>query len=307
MKYGISLIVRGADATPAKLTNAAERADAAGLDAVWVSDHLMIPKQTVSRYPGRADGQMPDAWKTTYYQPFSVLNYLAAKTKHVRLGQSILVLPMRNPIEVAAQIAEMDQLSGGRVNFGVGVGWFAEEFAALGYPFKQRGARTDEGLAICKALWQDGPATFEGRFFQFENAHVGPKPAQRPHPPIYVGGNSDAAVRRAAKYGDVWHPLKPTPEQLVADRPRLHAALEAEGRSVNDFQIAPKLALTFQDGPPADGQAPTQGRPQDIIDALQRYRDAGVTEICFDVATETEAEVLDTIEHFVQEVRPKLE
>ena len=129
----------------------AERADAAGLDALWVSDHLIIPKQTVSRYPDQADGEMPNTWKTTYYQPSSVLNYLAVKTQNIRLGQSVLVLPMRNPIEVASQIAKMDQLSDGRVNFGVGVGWFAEEFEALGYPFKHRGALADEGLAICKA------------------------------------------------------------------------------------------------------------------------------------------------------------
>ena len=307
MKYGISIISRGPDATPAILSNVAERADAAGLDALWASDHLIIPKQTVSRYPGRADGQMPDAWKTTYYQPFSVLNYLAAKTKRIRLGPSVLVFPMRNPIEVATQIAEMDQLSGGRVNFGVGVGWFAEEFQALGYPFHERGARTNEGLAICKALWRQGTATFEGRFYQFEEANVGPKPVQEPHPPIYVGGSSDAALRRLAKYGDVWHPLKPTPEQILADKPRIAAALEAEGRASEGFPIAPKVALTFQDGPPADGQAPTEGRPQDIADALKRYRDAGATEFCFDAPAESEQVVLDMIEQFVQEVRPMLE
>ena len=307
MKYGISIIVRGDDATPAVLSSVAEKAEAVGLDALWASDHLILPKQTVSRYPSTKDGQFPDFWKSSYFQPFSVLNYIAAKTRRVRLGPSVLVLPMRNPIEVATQVAELDQLSGGRVNFGVGVGWFVEEFEALGYPFRERGARTNEGLAICKALWSEGAATFQGRFYSFEEAHVGPKPAQQPHPPIYIGGSTDAALKRVAKYGDVWHPLKPTLEQILEIKPRLDAALEAEGRTGEGFPIAPKVSLTFQDGPPQAGQAPTEGRPQDISDALKRFRDAGATEFCFDAAAETEQVVLDTLDRFVQEIRPKLE
>jgi probable F420-dependent oxidoreductase len=307
MKYGISIIVRGEDATPAVLSSVAEKAEAVGLDALWASDHLILPKQTVSRYPSTKDGQFPAFWKTCYFQPFSVLNYLAAKTGRVRLGTSVLVLPMRNPIEVATQVAEMDQLSNGRVDFGVGVGWFVEEFEALGYSFRERGARTNEGLDICKALWSEGSATFHGRFYSFEEAHVGPKPVQRPHPPIYIGGSTDAALKRVAKYGDVWHPLKPTPEQILEIKPRLDSALEAEGRTGEGFPIAPKVALTFQDGPARPGQEPTEGRPQDIVDALKRFRDAGATEFCFDAKAETEQATLDTIERFTQEIRPKLE
>jgi probable F420-dependent oxidoreductase len=307
MKYGISIIVRGEDATTSVLNSIAEKAEEVGLDALWASDHLIIPKQMVSRYPSAKDGQFPDSWKTSYFQPFSVLNYLAAKTERVRLGTSVLVLPMRNPIEVATQVAEMDQLSNGRVNFGVGVGWFAEEFEALGYSFRERGARTNEGLEICKALWSEGPATFQGRFYSFEDAHVGPKPVQRPHPPIYIGGSTDAALKRVAKYGDAWHPLKPTPEQILEIKPRLDALLEAEGRTGEGFPIAPKVSLKFQDGPPEAGQAPTEGRPQDIIAALKRFRDAGATEFCFDAAAETEQVVLDTLNRFAQEIRPKLE
>jgi probable F420-dependent oxidoreductase len=249
---------------------------------------------------------MPQSWKSTYYQPFSVLNFLAGLTTTIRLGTSVLVFPMRNPIEVATQVAELDRLSGGRVNFGVGVGWFAEEFAALGYPFHERGARTNEGLAVCKALWAEGTATFNGRFNSFEGASMGPKPVQRPHPPIYVGGDSAAAFKRLADHGDVWHPLKPTPETIEAAKPRLAEAMAAAGRPAADIAIAPKIVLRFQDGPPGDGQAPTEGRPRDIIDALHRFRDAGATEFCFDPTAETEAVVLDTMERFAQEVRPKL-
>lgn len=306
MRYGFSTIVRGDAASPATFDAVAEKAEALGIDALWVSDHLVFPPFITSRYPGRADGQLPSDWKRTYYQPFSVLNYLAARTSKVRLGTSVLILSMRNPLEVAAQLADMDQLSNGRVNFGVGVGWYSEEFAALGYSFKDRGKRTDDGLAICKALWTQDKASHKSPYFSFEDTEMGPKPVQSPHPPIYIGGNSRAAMRRTARYADAWHPFKITPEGLAETRPELEMALSECGRKADGFPIAPKVALTFQDGPAAEGQAPTEGRPQDIVDALKRFQDAGATEFCFDVVTETLPLILDTMERFAQEIRGKL-
>ncbi len=306
MKYGMSIIVRGDDARPATFDAMAEKAEALGLDTLWASDHLIMPPLTVSRYPGRADGQLPEDWRRTYYQPFSVLGYLAGRTSKVRLGTSVLILPMRNPMEVAAQLAELDQLSGGRVNFGVGVGWYQEEITTLGYGFHDRGKRTNEGLAIIRELWTAERASHQGEMFNFEGVEMGPKAVQDPHPPIYIGGNSAAAMKRTAKYGDVWHPFKVTPDAVAELRPTLAAALEAEGRAAEGFPIAPKVALTFQDGPAAAGQAPTEGRPGDIIDALRRFRDAGATEFCFDIMTETLPVALDTMERFAQEIRDKI-
>jgi len=306
MKYGMSIIVRGDAAGPATFDAMAEKAEATGLDALWASDHLVMPPLTVSKYPGRPDGQLPDDWKRTYYQPFSVLGYLGGRTSKVRLGTSVLILPMRNPIEVAAQVSELDQLTGGRINFGVGVGWCVEEFEALGYPFRERGARANEGLEIVKKLWTEKEATHDGRFWRFAGAQQGPKGVQTPHPPIYVGGNTPAAIRRAARFADVWHPFKVTPEALAELRPTLEAALKAEGRASNGFPIAPKVALTFQDAPAGAGQAPTEGRPADILDALKRFRDAGATEFCFDIMTETLPVALDTMEQLAQEVWGKV-
>ncbi len=306
MKFGMSIIVRGDPAGAETFDAMAEKAEATGLDALWASDHLIIPALRVSRSPGRADGQMPDTWKQTYYQPFSVLNYLAGRTTSVRLGTSVLILAMRNPIEIAAQVAELDQLCGGRVNLGIGVGWFREEFETLGHSFERRGAYVDEGLAILKTLWTETEASFAGEFFQFAGARMAPKPKQRPHPPIYIGGNSPAAIRRTARFGDAWHPTKLTPAALAELRPSLEAALAQQGRSAAGFPIAPKIPLTFQDSPPAEGQEPTVGRAADIIEALRRYQDAGATEICFDIVPETLAMALDTLDRFANDVRPKL-
>jgi probable F420-dependent oxidoreductase len=306
MKFGMSIIVRGPDCGRQTFEAMAAKAEETGLDTLWASDHLVIPALKTSRYPGRADGAMPDTWVHAYYQPFSVLNYMAALTQTVRLGMSVLILPMRNPIEVAAQVAELDCLSGGRVDFGVGIGWFREEFEALGYDFTTRGKRTDEGLDAIKALWSDQAATFDGAFYRFEDTRLSPKPAQTPHPPIYVGGNSPAAMRRTARHGDVWHPLKLKPEQLVETRPELDAYLDAVGRPAASVTMALKVAITFQDGPPGEGQDLTEGRPQDIADAIRRYEDVGTDEICLDIRTDSAAAALDAMDRFAGEVRPKL-
>ena len=306
MNFGMSIIVRGDAAGPATFDAMAEKAEVLEFDTLWASDHLIMPPLTLSSYPGRADGQLPEDWKRTYYQPFSVLGYLAGRTTKIRLGTSVLILPMRNPIEVAAQLAELDQLSRGRISFGVGVGWCQEEITALGHNFHDRGKRTNEGLAIIRELWTAKKATHNGPTYTFKDVEMGPKSAQDPHPPIYVGGNSPAAIRRAAKFGDVWHPFKITPEVLADLRPKLAMALEAEGRKVDGFPIAPKVALTFQDGPASEGQAPTEGRPNDIVDALCRFRDAGATEFCFDIMTETLPVALDIMERFAQEIRIKV-
>jgi len=307
MQFGISLVVRGNDANVDTFVRMAEVAEKQKWDCLWASDHLIMPEMKTSRYPGRADGELPPDWKRTYYQPFSVLNFLAAHTTRVRLGMSVLILPMRNPIEVSAQVAEMDQLSLGRVNFGVGVGWYREEFEALGYDFTERGRRTNDGLAIIKSLWTQEKTTIDGPYYSFANAQTGPKPYQKSGPPIYIGGNTRAAIARLAQFGDVWHPYKISPADLVDARAVLRAALEKSGRSASNFPIAVKVPLTFQDGPPGKGQCVSEGRPQDIIHGLKRYIEEGVTEFCFDIMNETRSNVLDTMSRFTQEVRPHLE
>ncbi len=306
MKFGISLVVRGAAAQAETFARMGDHAEMQHWDCLWASDHLIVPPLKTTRFPGSEDGQIPAAWRQGYYQPFSVLNYLAAHTERVRLGTSVLILPMRNPIEVAAQVAELDQLSHGRVNFGVGVGWYREEFEALGHDFCDRGQRTDDGLRIIQALWSRTRTTVTGPYYHLEDVEMAPKPCQAPYPPIYIGGNSRLALARVARYGDVWHPFRMTPEEVNAARPHLQAALKKAGRAVADFPIALKIPLVFQDGPPAAGQFPSVGRAMDIVAGLQRYAEAGVSEFCFDLAAETLPVALDTMTRFSEEVRTRL-
>jgi probable F420-dependent oxidoreductase len=306
MKFGFSLIVRGNEATPDTFARIAERAEALEIDSLWCSAHVIVPPQVKSGYiliPGR---KHPEHWKECYWEPFTVLSYLAALTSKITLGTSVVIVPMHNPIELAKQVAEVDQLSGGRFVFGVGVGWFEEEFEVLGQDFHNRGARTDEALDLMKALWGDDPVSFRGRYHQVEEAFFSPKPRQRPSPPIWVAGGSKAALKRAARCADAWHPVRPTFETLRHARADLDGYLAEAGRKPESLEIAVKLPLIFQDGPPQSDQPLTQGRPADIIGAIESYSEAGASHLVFDFVPESLATALDTMERFAQEVRPGL-
>jgi probable F420-dependent oxidoreductase len=304
MKFGCSLIVRGQHATPENILTLAKQAETWEFDSLWASDHIIIPPLQTSRYPGSATGQFPDSWLQRYFEPLAILNYLAGCTKQILLGTSVLILPMRNPLEVAKEIAGADVLSQGRIRFGVGVGWFKEEFDALRQPFHERGRRTDEYLRICKTLWTQEPATFEGQYYQFRQAHFGPKPFQKPHPPILIAGHSPAALRRAARFGNGWHPFALTPDALAPLVPQFQAAVKEAGRELAEFEVSIKVRLRFGEGP--EPQPPLHGSPADIIASLERYRLLGVQHVVLDFSPETIGNALATLERFVREVRPAL-
>jgi hypothetical protein len=190
--------------------------------------------------------------------------------------------------------------------FGIGVGWFEEEFEVLGQDFHNRGARTDEALDLMKALWSDDPVNFEGRYYRVDNAYFSPKPVQQPGPPIWVAGASKAALKRAARVAQAWHPVRPTFDYLREARTDLDRYLGEAGRTPESLEIAVKLPLVFQNGPPVSDQPPTQGRAVDIIDGINRYSEAGASHLVLDFVPESLATALDTMERFAQEVRPKL-
>jgi probable F420-dependent oxidoreductase len=326
MKVGVSLIVRGNDATQQNLATMAKQAESWGFDSVWASDHLIIPPLETSQYPGSATGQFPDTWLQRYFEPLAILNYIAGCTSRVRLGTSVLILPMRNPIEVAKEVAGADVLSQGRIMFGVGVGWFKEEFDVLKAPFHERGRRTDEYLQICKTLWTQEPATFQGRFYQFKDAHFGPKPVQRPHPPILIAGHSPAALRRVARLGDGWHPFALTPEAFRAVVPQFQAAVRQviatvkqyqalgvqqfqaavreAGRRPEDIEVSLKVRLRFGDGP--NPQPPLHGNPEQVIATVKQYQALGVQHLVLDFVPETIDNALATMDRFTRDVRPSL-
>jgi probable F420-dependent oxidoreductase len=208
-----------------------------GFESVWVAEHVVLFDDYESEYPYAADGRFPGGAKSGVLEPLTALAYLAAVTDRVRLGTGICLVPQRNPVYTAKQVVDLDVLSGGRVDFGIGVGWLREEFEAVAAPFERRGHRTDEYLQVMKSLWCDEVSSFSGDTYDLPPCRMYPKPVQQPHPPIHVGGESDAALRRVARHGQGWYTFNRLPNQLAEPLARLDELLDAEGRKRSEVQL----------------------------------------------------------------------
>lgn len=288
----------GFEATPEAIIASAAKAEELGFDAVFVNDHIIV------------DGSARSAPWTNTYDPLVALSFIAANTSRVRLGISVLIVPYRNPIAIAKMLATIDRMSGGRLIVGVGAGWNEAEFNALGVPFHERGARTNEYLRVWQACWAAGKVSFAGRFVTFADMHVSPKPLQQPHPPIWVGGLSDAALRRAAKFAAVWQPT-PTPlAELVERQEFLHKACERIGR-----QDPPETRMSFRvefspitgNASPSGAERPIgHGTPNEVSADLRRYRETvGVSAFQINFhGNRNLGQLLDSIDCFMHEVTP---
>lgn len=236
MKAGVNLINFGPGATPESLARTAALAEALGYHFVMTSDHVAITPDVAGRYPA------------PFYEPFTLLGWLAAATRTVEIGTTVLVLPYRHPLETARMAANVDRLSGGRLIFGVGAGWARQEFEALGVSYERRGAITSEYLAAITTCWTQDLASFHGRFVRFDDVDTTPRPARAPHPPIWVGGATDAALRRAVRYGDAWHPIRIKLGWLrETGLPRLREIADKEGRPVP--ALCPRIRLRLTEAP----------------------------------------------------------
>jgi probable F420-dependent oxidoreductase len=202
-----------------------------------VAEHVVLFDDYASQYPYSPDGRFPGGGDSGLLEPLTALAYLAAVTDTIRLGTGICLVPQRNPVYTAKQVVDVDVLSGGRVDFGVGVGWLKEEFDVLGMPFEQRGARMDDYLAAMKSLWQDEVSEFHGEHYDLPPCRLYPKPVQTPHPPIHVGGESPAALRRVARHGQGWYTFNRLPHELAEPLARLDGLLEAEGRTRAEIEL----------------------------------------------------------------------
>jgi len=212
-------------------------AEARDFESIWVAEHVVMFDEYASQYPYAADGRFPGGGDTGLLEPLTALAYLAAVTDRIRLGTGICLVPQRNPVYTAKQVVDVDNLSGGRVDFGIGIGWLKEEFDVLNMPFAKRGAITDDFLAVMKVLWQDEVSEFHGEHYDLPACRLYPKPLQTPHPPIHVGGESDAALRRVAAHGQGWYSFNRLPHDLDEPLVRLDEMLAAQGRVRGDVQI----------------------------------------------------------------------
>jgi len=238
MDVGLFVPLGSANATPEVMRAVGQEAEERGFESLWVAEHVVLFDEYDSAYPYDPSGRFPAGGDAGMVEPFTALTYLAAVTERIRLGTGICLVPQRNPVYTAKAVTDVDALSAGRVDFGVGVGWLREEFEALGVPFERRGRRTDEYLAAMRSLWCDEVSEFHGELYDLRPCRMYPKPVQRPHPPIHVGGESDAALRRVARLGQGWFTFGRLPEDLPPALERLDAALAAEGRTRADITLS---------------------------------------------------------------------
>ena len=285
MKIGLQGVFAGQSATAAHMIRTARLVEDAGFHSIWMPEHVLLFQDYDSPYPYADNGRVPLDPRHVPLEPFTALAVLAAHTQRLRLGTGITILPQRNPVYFAKQAADVDVISGGRLDVGIGVGWLAEEFAALNVPFERRGARAADYIQVLKTLWCDETSSYRGEFYQLPPCVQGPKPVQRPHPPLWFGGESRAALTRVARFGHGWYGVKLLPEDVPAHLEQLGDLLAAEGRTLDEIEIA-----VSPYGVPCD------------LDMLQRYRDAGVDQVILFALTADPEPLYRDIERMAREV-----
>lgn len=237
MKFGIAFANAGPLGEPELARGLARLAEEHGFESLWTVEHTVVPSGYQSQYPYDKSGKMPGGDEVSLSDPLVWMAWVAALTTRIRVASGILILPQRNPLTLAKELATLDVLSGGRVELGIGVGWLREEFETLGVPFERRGARADEYVDVLRALWSDGATSFEGEFTSFTNANCYPKPVQPGGIPIVVGGHSDAAARRAGRLGDGFFPGRFRADQLEPLLATMRTAARDAGRDPDAIEV----------------------------------------------------------------------
>ena len=237
MKIGAFATFMSPLGTPEFVADLGRRLEQAGLDSLWMGEHVVLFDEMEFPYPGSRDGRIPVPEGGGLLDTVATFGYLAHATTTLRLGTGIALISQRNPIYTAKEFATLDWLTGGRIDFGIGVGWCKEEVQACGYTWEDRGERSDEFLELITRLWTEPVACYRGKHFQLEPCRLDPKPVQKPHVPIIVGGHSPRALRRAAEFGAGWYGFGLDPAGTVRALERLEQALAASGRCRDGFEV----------------------------------------------------------------------
>ena len=315
MEFGFAAPAYSPIARPDRLTTLARRGEQMGFSVLRIGDHVVIPNRIDSHYPGTVTGGFPGAKSGEWLDSLTVLGFLAGQTSTIRLLTSVIVLPLRGPVLTAKILATIDVLSKGRLIVGCGVGWMREEFEALGAPpFEERGAVGNEYIRVCKELWTSDTPSFEGKYCRFSDISFLPKPLQKPHPPIWVGGCSPAAMRRAARLGDAWYPTGDNPryplgtlEQLSKGISRLHRYVEKAGRDPSRVGVVYNAGWHKDREPESTSGGERRiftGSPEQIAGDIRACRELGVGQLMLNFERDTLEGMLEDMERFAAVVMP---
>lgn len=290
MQYGLALPSLGDDSTREGVEAAAEIAERLGFRDIWVTDHLLVDASAAEDY-GRI------------FEAVATLAYLAGRTTTVRLGASVIVVPMRNAIVLAKELATIDVFSGGRLTVGVGVGWSAPEFANLGLAdrMRERGAYTDEAIRIWRHLWSGATWPFHGRFHTFDDFVFGPLPEQGADVPIWIGGRQEAALRRVGRLADAYHSSATPPGAYAPRIPIIRAAAEDAGRPMP--ALSARVRVRMGAGNASDGYA-LRGTPEEVAAEIRAFAEIGVGHLLLAFPEHDPEGLARSTEHFMREVAP---
>jgi probable F420-dependent oxidoreductase len=310
MRLGVSLPNVGLDHGKETLLPVAAAAERLGFDSVWAAHHVVMPYERQSQYPYRRSGtEVAMTPGMQWLDPIVTLSAVAATTERVKLGTSVFVLPYRDPVTLAAELAALDVLSAGRLILGVGVGWMREEFEAIGVPPSERAARTDEHLQAMRTLWSEEPASFRGAFTSFDGIALATRPHTAGGPPVWVGGNTDPALRRALRLGDGWHGFEVFPEEVPGVVGRLRRLGEEMGRDPAELELSVARGLV-PPGRESESFVPDRrmlgGSAAAVVEELGRYAEAGVAMVLIQVSLLPPL-VPDALEWVAAEVLPQLD
>ena len=293
MEIGLHLPHVGPLATREGVIGFAKAAEEHGFDSLWVSDHVIVPRKLNAKYPYSRDGAFPVPPDMAFLEPVATLLAVAGVTQRAKLGTTILVIPMRNPIVTAKQLATLDVLSNGRLILGVGAGWMQEEFEMLGVPFERRGARESEYIRLYKALWTEDNPSFRGKFWQIEDVGFSPKPLQKPHPPIWVGGHAPGALRRAGRLGDGWHAVGVAPSAVAEGYREVQRHAEQAGRDPASVALSVRARVPVNE-------------PAQAVEQLAAYREVGVSHVVLEAGAGDLERSREMMAVLANDVRPKV-
>jgi probable F420-dependent oxidoreductase len=302
MRIGCGLPQAGTLAGPAALVEVARHAEELGYDDVWVFDRLLWPLEPRAPYPASSDGKLPDAAKAVL-DPVVVLAFVAAHTRRIGLGTSVLNLPFYNPVLLARQLSAVDVLSGGRLRLGFGTGWSPDEFEAVGAPTRVQRQRTDEALQVLKAIWANDPVAFSGEHYHVPLSYIGPKPVQRPHPPLYFAAYTPAALERVAREADGWLPAGlpiATMQQMFSG---LQEGARRAGRDPNCLELIVRANLWLSDAPLGPRRAVFTGSRDEIAADIEATRSIGAHGIILDAQGVPQARTIDGLLRVVESLR----
>ena len=314
MRFGVNILSRGPMATQDGTLAVSAAAERLGFDFISVNDHIVVPADIGSRYPYSEEGDWGGRTAGECLEQLSMLAFLAGATRRVRLLTSVMVVPHRHPVLAAKMIATADVLSGGRVIVGCGAGWMKEEFEAVGAPqFAERGKVTDEYIAAFKELWTNDKPKYQGKHVAFDNILFRPKPVQKPHPPVWVGGESEPAMRRAIRLGDGWYPASSNPQNRLDTATRVADAVghfqklaAAAGRSSMSLAHVVLWPVNWTaEKAISGGRRTLTGTTAEMLDDIAILEKAGIGDVCLSFHGATASDMITLMDRFARDVIAK--